>query len=77
LLFVSNKDWSLFDDVFKVLIEQRNAKESDKTLKHALKVISNSNAYNDFVELNEQREPHYKYRKVKGRKKRIREFNNE
>ncbi len=64
------------DDLFKVLIEQRNANESDKTLKHALKVIANSTAYGAFVELNEQREPHYKYRKVKGQKKRIREPNN-
>jgi len=47
--------------------------ESDKTLKHALKVIANATAYGAFVELNEQRELHYIYRKVKGQKKRIRE----
>ncbi len=64
------------DDFFKVLIEQRKASESDKTLKHALKVIANSTAYGAFVELNEQRELRYKYRKVKGQKKLIREFNN-
>jgi hypothetical protein len=40
------------DDFFKVLIEQRKANESDKTLKHALKVIANSTAYGAFVELN-------------------------
>jgi hypothetical protein len=45
----------LFDDFFKVLIEQRKANESDKTLKHALKVIANSTAYGAFVELNEER----------------------
>jgi len=44
------------DDFFKVLIEQRKANESDKTLKHALKVIANSTAYGAFVELNEERE---------------------
>ncbi|SPF36940.1 conserved hypothetical protein [Candidatus Sulfotelmatobacter kueseliae] len=44
------------DDFFKVLIEQRKANESDKTLKHALKVIANATAYGAFVELNEQRE---------------------
>src|SRR5262249_21087050 len=43
------------DDFFKVLIEQRKANESDKTLKHALKVIANSTAYGAFVELNEER----------------------
>jgi hypothetical protein len=43
------------DDFFKVLIEQRKAKESDKTLKHALKIIANSTAYGAFVELNEER----------------------
>jgi hypothetical protein len=43
------------DDFFKVLIEQRKANESDKTLKHALKVIANSTAYGAFVELNEDR----------------------
>ncbi len=64
------------DDFFKVLIEQRNANEADKTMKHALKVIANSTAYGAFVELNEQREPHYKYRKVKGQKKKVREYNN-
>jgi hypothetical protein len=42
-------------DFFKVLIEQRKANESDKTLKHALKVIANSTAYGAFVELNEER----------------------
>jgi hypothetical protein len=30
------------DDFFKVLIEQRKANESDKTVKHALKVIANA-----------------------------------
>ena len=44
------------DDFFKVLIEQRKANESDKTLKHALKVIANATAYGAFVELNEERE---------------------
>jgi hypothetical protein len=43
------------DDFFKVLIEQRKATESDKTLKHALKIIANSTAYGAFVELNEER----------------------
>lgn len=43
------------DDFFKVLIEQRKANESDKTLKRALKVIANSTAYGAFVELNEER----------------------
>lgn len=43
------------DDFFKKLIEQRKANESDKTLKHALKVIANSTAYGAFVELNEER----------------------
>jgi hypothetical protein len=43
------------DDFFKILIEQRKANESDKTLKHALKVIANSTAYGAFVELNEER----------------------
>jgi hypothetical protein len=43
------------DDFFKVLIEQRKANESDKTLKHALKVIANATAYGAFVELNEER----------------------
>jgi hypothetical protein len=43
------------DDFFKTLIEQRKANESDKTLKHALKVIANSTAYGAFVELNEER----------------------
>src|SRR5207302_7922519 len=57
-------------------IEQRKANEADKTLKHAIKVIANATAYGAFVELNEQREPRYKYRKVKGQKKRVREFNN-
>jgi hypothetical protein len=42
-------------DFFKVLIEQRKANESDKILKHALKVIANSTAYGAFVELNEER----------------------
>jgi len=64
------------DDFFKVLIEQRKANESDKALKRELKVIANSTAYGVFVELNEQKEPRYKYRKIKGRKKRIRESNN-
>jgi hypothetical protein len=43
------------NDFFKTLIEQRKANESDKTLKHALKVIANSTAYGAFVELNEER----------------------
>jgi len=43
------------DDFFKVLIGQRKANESDKTLKHALKVIANATAYGVFVELNEER----------------------
>ena len=43
------------DDFFKVLIEQRKANESDKTLKRALKIIANSTAYGAFVELNEER----------------------
>src|SRR5207244_1754612 len=44
------------DDFFKHIIEQRKANESDKVLKHALKIIANSGAYGLFVELNEQRE---------------------
>jgi hypothetical protein len=64
------------DDFFKVLIEQRKANELDKTLKHALKVIANATAYGAFVELNEQREPRYTYRKVKSQKKHVREYNN-
>jgi hypothetical protein len=63
-------------DLFKTLIEQRKANERDKTLKHAIKVIANATAYGAFVELNEQKEPRYKYRKVKGQKQRVREFNN-
>jgi len=63
-------------DLFKTLIEQRKANQGDKTLKHAIKVIANATAYGAFVELNEQKEPHYKYRKAEGQKKRIREFNN-
>jgi hypothetical protein len=43
------------DDFFKVLIEERKANESDKTLKRALKIIANSTAYGAFVELNEER----------------------
>jgi DNA polymerase elongation subunit (family B) len=42
------------DDFFKVLIEQRKANESDKTLRHAIKVIAKSTAYGAFVELNEE-----------------------
>jgi hypothetical protein len=63
-------------DLFKKLIEQRKANEGDKVLKHAIKVIANATAYGAFVELNEQSEPRYKYRMVKGQKKRVREFNN-
>ena len=44
------------DDGFQRIIEQRKANESDKVLKHALKIIANSGAYGLFVELNEQRE---------------------
>jgi hypothetical protein len=54
------------DDFIKVLIEQRQANASDKAIKHALEVIANATAYGSFVELNEQREPHYVYRNVKG-----------
>ena len=65
-----------WQDLFKVLIEQRKANEADKVLKHAIKVIANATAYGAFVELNELREPRYKYRKVKGQKFRVREANN-
>src|SRR5207245_10421221 len=56
--------------------EQRKANTEDKMLKNAIKVIANATAYADFAKLNEQKEPRYKYRKVKGYKKRVREFNN-
>jgi hypothetical protein len=44
------------DDFFKHIIEQRKANESDKVLKHALKIIANSGSYGLFAELNEQHE---------------------
>jgi hypothetical protein len=42
------------DDFFKHIIEQRKAHESDKELKHALKIIANSGAYGLFVQLDER-----------------------
>jgi hypothetical protein len=44
------------NDFFKNIIEQRKANESDKVLKHALKIIANSGSYGLFAELNEQHE---------------------
>jgi DNA polymerase elongation subunit (family B) len=41
------------NDFFKRIIEQRKAHESNKSLKHSLKIIANSGAYGLFVQLDE------------------------
>ena len=43
-------------DFFKHIVEQRKAHESDKELKHSLKIIANSGAYGLFVQLDERPE---------------------
>jgi hypothetical protein len=48
------------DDFFRRIIEQRKANESNKILKHGLKVIANSGAYGIWVQLDERHE----YKKI-------------